>query len=228
LAIPGDGGAQTAHFAGQSLVISDGARRDTVAGVIASQPIASIVHAVRRQGAEYFIVIGARTWSRGFSSERGQCGSGTESYIEWLRVSGRLIVQRAQALYQSCWDNRDGWAIGWHGHLFTIETEDLVEEPRRPDDPARWRQLKWTFDVEHPDAGFKEEHRTPSSSFSAVPMPRVTSRSFAPMPRAGRAYPEALILEEKKLEELEELEGAWSKSSRFLTKWSNGKMSSSR
>lgn len=152
--------AQSAHFAGTSLVIVEGDHRIRLPNLIQQDATGCYVHAVRKRGVDYFVLYAAKEWTKGRPYPKGNCGAGIESHVTWLHVRGGKIVERNRALYQSCVDNRDGYALGWHGPLFTVETEDLVEGSVTPDaKTARWRQLKWTFDVRHPEAGFAEEEK---------------------------------------------------------------------
>jgi hypothetical protein len=151
--------AQTARFVGESLVISDGGHRIRLPDIIQQHPIARCVHAVRKRQADYYVLFGASEWSRGYPPRNGNCGAGVESHITWLHVRDGKVLDRKVALYESCFTNRDGWALGWHGSLFTVETEDLVEDSARADKAAVWQTLKWTFDVRRPDAAFTEEQK---------------------------------------------------------------------
>ena len=152
-------GAQTAQFAGETLVISDGSHRIRLPEVIQPHSIARCVHAVQKRQRDYFVLFGATEWSRGDPPRNGNCGSGVESHITWLHVREGKVLDRKEALYVSCITNRQGWALGWHGSIFTIETEDLVEDSVRAGKAAVWRSLKWSFDIRRPEAGFVEEQK---------------------------------------------------------------------
>lgn len=150
--------AQTARFVGESLVITDGQRRIRLSDVIGPHPIARCVHAVQKGHREYFVLISARMWSRGYPPRSGYCGAGVESYIEWLQVRDGKIAKRAKGLVKSCFDNRDGGITGWRGTIFTAETTDLVENRDGPADaPARWRDITFTFDAAHPQKGINQK-----------------------------------------------------------------------
>ena len=150
--------AQTAKFIGESLVITDGLRRVQLADVIEPHPIARCVHAVQKRHGEYFVLISAREWSRGYPPRGGRCGCGVESYIEWLHIRDGKIAERTKGLFESCFDNRDGKVTGWRGTILTAETTDLVENRDGPANaPARWRDIIFTFDAEHPEEGIREK-----------------------------------------------------------------------
>ena len=115
--------------------------------------------------SEYFILISARTWSRGYPPRNGYCGRGVESYIEWIHVRDGKIAERTKGLFESCFDSRYGGITGWRGTILTAKTTDIVEKRDGPADvPARVRDITFTFDAAHPDEGIKQkeaEHKTP-------------------------------------------------------------------
>ena len=149
--------AQTARFMGESLVIADGQRRIRLVDVIEPHPIARCVHAVQKRHGEYFVLISASEWSRGYPPRGGNCGCGVEAYIEWLHVRDGRITERTKGLFESCFDNRGGSVTGWRGTILTAETVDLVENRNGPaNTPAVWRTITFTFDSAHPNEGIKQ------------------------------------------------------------------------
>ena len=152
-------GAQTAQFVGETLVISDGSHRIRLLEVIQPHSIARCIHAVQKRKKDYFVLFGATEWSRGYPPRNGNCGSGLESHITWLHVREGKVLDRKEALYESCITNRQGWVLGWHGSIFTIESEDLVEDSVRAGKAAVWRNIKWSFDIRRPEAAFTEEQK---------------------------------------------------------------------
>ena len=150
--------AQTARFVGDSLVIADGKQRIRLTEVPGADSIARCVHAVQKRDGEYFVLIGAREWSRGYPPRGGYCGAGEEAYVEWLRVRDGKIAERTMALFGSCLDNRDGSVSGWRGSVLTVETSDLVEDRNAPANrPAVWREITFTFDASRPAEGIKQK-----------------------------------------------------------------------
>lgn len=148
--------AQRAHFVGESLVITDGTRRIRLPNVIEPHPEYRVIHAVQKRSDGYFVVIGVSEWSRGYPPKGGNCGAGIESHIDWLHVRDGKVIERQSGLYQSCVQNRDGYAIEWqHGILhWSTEGQRRVEEGGRTTFiPVNY---SWTFDPAQPNKGIEE------------------------------------------------------------------------
>jgi hypothetical protein len=148
--------AQQARFVGESLVITDGARRIRLAEVIEPHPEYRVVHSVQKRGADYFVVIGVSEWTRGYPPRDGNCGGGIESHIDWLHVRDSEIVERKSGLYESCRINREGYTIAWRRGLlhWTSQGARSAEvDGRTVIIPVKYT---WTFDPAHPENGIEE------------------------------------------------------------------------
>ncbi len=151
-----DGIAQTAHFAGESLVIMNAAHRILLPAVIESHSEYGVIHAVQKRAGDYFVVIGVSEWSRGYPPRGGNCGAGIESHIDWLHVHDGKVVRRQTGLYVSCIQNRDGYSIEWRHGVLHWSTEGQ----RRGGDDGRTTFIRvnysWSFDPAHPENGIDE------------------------------------------------------------------------
>lgn len=148
--------AQKAYFVGESLVIIDGTRRIRLPNVIEPHPEYRVVHAVQKRSDAYFVVIGVSEWSRGYPPKNGHCGAGIESHIDWLHVRNGKIIERQSGLYESCFQNRDGYSIEWQRgvlHWSTTGQRRVEEGGQTTFFPVDY---SWVFDPAHPDKGIEE------------------------------------------------------------------------
>ena len=148
--------ALSARFVGESLVISDDARRVRLPDLIEPYSEYHVVHAVLKRAGDYFVVVGISELSRGYPPKGGECGAGIESHIDWLRIHDGKIVERQSGLYESCFQNRFGYSIEWQNGVLHWSTEGQ----RRVEDSGHTTFIpmsySWTFDPAHPDKGIEE------------------------------------------------------------------------
>jgi hypothetical protein len=69
-----------------------------------------------------------------------------------------------EGCFRSWRDNREGGIDGWKSPIFSITTEDLLEERAASKKKDVWQTITWTFDPRHPERGLKEEKLTPHES----------------------------------------------------------------
>ena len=105
--------AISARFVGRAVLVKDGPHRITLPEVAEDHAIYTVIHSISRRGADYHLVIGCSNLSRGWPPRGGYCGSGIESYVEWLHIHEGKIVEQREGLYESCFRNRDGYSIAW-------------------------------------------------------------------------------------------------------------------
>lgn len=154
--------AQTARFAGGTLVIRDGKKRVRIADVSDSPsetPLAPKVHFTKKLNGEYFVIVTTSEYTHGYPPRGGSCGGGTEAYISWLRIVDGKIIDDTRQRYASCAENRVGKIHGWHGSIFTVSGSDNMDGAA-PDAVPR-PAITFTFDARHPERGVKRDSGTP-------------------------------------------------------------------
>ena len=146
-----------------SMVISDGRYRFRIADVVVP-PRASIspprVHAVLKRHGGYFVLVTTCERSRG-GTGGGYCGCGEEDYLRWMHIVDKRVCEHVHFRYRSCFDNREGGIQGWKGSIFTVTTEDLLEDRLLAKETDIWQEITYTFDADHPEAGIREEKASP-------------------------------------------------------------------
>jgi hypothetical protein len=75
---------------------------------------------------------------------------------------GTKVVECVDEDYESWRDNREGKLIGWRGPIFTVVTEDLLEDDEQNDAKTRVVQRTTvTFDARRPQDGLKLDRAKP-------------------------------------------------------------------
>jgi len=146
-----------AHFDDNgTLFVRDGDQESYFFGI--GPPSASIpqeppcIQSVQERDGAYFVVFTDQRWSNGVASS-SQCGGGTESEVQWLRIVDQKIVARRKGLFESCHRNREG-RFAWDGTTLRVSATGLSKESEF-DDPV-WRDIAWTFDAKQPQKGLIE------------------------------------------------------------------------
>ena len=156
---------QTARFLSDGmLVISDGARRIRIADISEPPdhvPTAPYVHVVQKRHGEYFVVVTTSRWTRGYPPKSGGGGAGEEAYVRCLHVVNGKVLESTEGRFRSWSDNREGGIDGWHGPIFTVTTDDELEDRVHANQKDIWQTITYTFDARHPEVGIKEEKGKP-------------------------------------------------------------------
>jgi hypothetical protein len=114
---------------------------------------------VKRKG-EYFVLMTTSEWMRGYPPRGGFGGGGVEAYVTWLHVVDGKAGDTVSERYMSFHDNREGSIVGWRGSVFTVRTEDWLED-KDPKEKVAWQTITITFDTRHPEEGIKVEKSEP-------------------------------------------------------------------
>jgi len=156
---------QSARFVSDgTLVISDGAYRIRIPDISEQfdhVPTAPCVHAVQKRHKEYFVLVTTSHWTRGYPPKSGGGGCGEEGYVKWLHIVGGKVSESSERRFRSWRDNREGGIIGWHGSIFTVATDDLLEDKIAAKEKDIWQSITYAYDCRHPDMGIKEDKGTP-------------------------------------------------------------------
>lgn len=73
----------------------------------------SIVHADLKRGGYRYLVFTTSGWSRGTPSDRGRCGCGWETQLNFVILKGKRLIQHERVDIESCWVAVDGSHLEW-------------------------------------------------------------------------------------------------------------------
>ena len=151
----------SAQFDADELIVRDGNHTVRLPGVLDFNAFHKTIHAIQQRGRDFYVVYGTSELSRGWPPKGGYCGCGLESYIRWLHIKDGKIIEEHEGRYESCFKNRDGWAINWRDGKLVWSSGGIEREGDTL--PAKFVlfDYTWSYDPQHPERGIFEA-KTPS------------------------------------------------------------------
>jgi len=150
-----------ARFDSEDLILRDGKVAIRIRDLADPHASYKTIHAVQRRGHDFYVVYGTSEMSRGWPPRGGYCGCGVESYIRWLHIKDGKVLEEREGRYESCFKNRDGWAIDWHEGKLIWSTEGIECDGDDSSGKIVSVAFNWSYDPNHPEAGIAET-KTPS------------------------------------------------------------------
>lgn len=145
-----------AKFDGEDLAIRDGRYSCRIAELLDPNAFYKTIHAIQRRGQDFYVVYGTSEMSRGWPPRGGHCGCGLESYIRWLHIKDGKLIEKQEGRFESCFSNRDGWAIRWRQGTLIWSAEGIEREGDSSIGKIVSVAFTWCFDPAHPEAGIAE------------------------------------------------------------------------
>ena len=167
----------SARFDAEDLVIWDGSKSVRLHDVLDPHAFHKTIHAIQQRGKDFYVVYGTSELSRGWPPKDGHCGSGLESYIQWLHIKDGKVVAEQEGRYESCLMNRNGHSINWREGKLVWRSGGV--ERAGDSSPAKfvWFDYTWSYDPQQPERGILEK-KAPSK-------PESEGRSQQPVPNHG-------------------------------------------
>jgi len=73
----------------------------------------SVIHADLKRDGYRYLVFTMSGWSRGTPSDRGRCGCGWETQLNFVILKGKRLIQHERVDIESCWVSVDGSHLEW-------------------------------------------------------------------------------------------------------------------